>query len=114
MDACIAGAPCQRSDHRDTLLGSETHSKNVLSSSSRPSAQGIQRDAIVLRTMITGAGAAKSCTSPSRKRHIHPSTPEGASWGSRHAQHIGRKSDSRGKAGGKKDRKDIATVRSCF
>ena len=72
MDACIAGAPCQRSDHRDTLLGSETHSKNVLSSSSRPSAQGIQRDAIVLRTMITGAGAAKSCTSPQQEEAHTP------------------------------------------
>ena len=81
----------------------------------RSSAQGIERDAVCAEDDGTAyEGATQGSARPST-RLIHPSTPEGASWGSRHAQPIGRKSDSRSKAGGIKDRKDAsATVVHLF
>ena len=42
-------------------------------------------------------------SSPSKRKPIHPSSPKGASWGSRHAQHIGNKPSSGTTGKGKKD-----------
>ena len=42
-------------------------------------------------------------SSPSKRKPIHPSSPKGASWGSRHAQHIGSKPSGMVTGKGKKD-----------
>ena len=59
------------------------------------SVQSVEMVKLMLVMWCAAAGSSiQASPSPGRQRPIHPSSPQGASWGSRHAQHIGNRPGS--------------------